>query len=183
MLYEWPNEWQMSLWTVAMVFEKTFDCVYHHCFWEALRDQCVPAPYIFLPQKFYSEEAATLRAHFNIRGFSIERGVEQGDPLSSYLYNALLEHVLRKLMSVWAWKGLWYQFGTCHNDVSYQLALCRRRRPACTQLQTTEALPSRPQTNSFKFGLGNANIFTVVSRRQGRTSTLALHGLVPKTCC
>ena len=106
MLFEQSNEWQMNLWTAAVDFKKAFDCVYHHCLWEALRDQGVPAPYITLLQKFYNEQTATVRTDVNSRAFSIERGVKQGDPLSSYLFNALLEHVFRKLKPAWTRKGL-----------------------------------------------------------------------------
>ncbi len=70
----------------------------------------VPEPYITLLQHFCKNQRATVKTDVRSRQFNIERGVKQGDPLSSYLFNALLEHIFRNIKPTWTRKGFGIQF-------------------------------------------------------------------------
>ena len=57
--------------------------------------------YVHLPQSFYHDQKAIIRAEFTSRPFKLRRGTKQGDPLSSLLFNALLQHALEPLIPDW----------------------------------------------------------------------------------
>eukprot|EP00959_Pyramimonas_sp_CCMP1952_P416582 8727592-Pyramimonas_sp.AAC.1 len=96
MLHESSHEWQLPFWAAAIDFKKAFDCIDHDRMWDAQRQQHVPPAYITFLQHLYSTQAGTVRTDTNSRAFNIEQGVKQGDPLISFLFNAVVEHVLRQ---------------------------------------------------------------------------------------
>ena len=49
----------------------------------------------------YSNQAATVKTDKLSKHFHIQRGVKQGDPLSSLLFNALLEDIFETLKQRW----------------------------------------------------------------------------------
>ena len=62
----------------------------------------------------YNQQTAAVRTDRLSRSFVIERGTKQGDPLSSLLFNALLEDVVRNVQRHWQSTKLGIPFG--HND-------------------------------------------------------------------
>ena len=64
------------------------------------------------------DETAKVRTDRMSRVFDISRGTKQGDPLSSLLFNALLEKVLTKVKSAFAEKkyGVQMGFGSLENS-------------------------------------------------------------------
>eukprot|EP00973_Karenia_brevis_P038271 5276202-Karenia_brevis.AAC.1 len=62
----------------------------------ALFHQGVPATYIKVLQKLYSEQVGRIMMNVNSKDFSINRGTKQGDPLSPPLFNAVLEEVMTR---------------------------------------------------------------------------------------
>ena len=63
----------------------------------ALREQGVSEPYVALLRRLYSQQTAYVMTDTNSREFNIGRGVKQGDPLSSLLFNCILESCFRRL--------------------------------------------------------------------------------------
>eukprot|EP00959_Pyramimonas_sp_CCMP1952_P031117 652524-Pyramimonas_sp.AAC.1 len=90
MLHEKSFAWQLPLWAAAIDFKKAFDCVDHDKLWKTLRQQHIPDNYIDFLQRLYDDQTATVRTDTNSRSFSLQRGVKQEDPLSSFLFDALL---------------------------------------------------------------------------------------------
>ena len=88
---EKAHEWQKTIWLAAIDFQKAFDTVEHASLWHALADQNVPAGYIRLLQKLHEGQKTQVRTDVESKSFDIGRGTKQGDPLSSLLFNALLE--------------------------------------------------------------------------------------------
>jgi exonuclease III len=101
LLYEKLNEQSLDLWIAAVDFEKAFDSVSHESIWEALQAQKVPGEYIEVLQRLYGGQTAQISADMLSRIFPLERGTKQGDPLSPALFNAVLEHVMRRLKCKW----------------------------------------------------------------------------------
>ena len=84
----------------------------HQHIWEALHSQGVQAEYITLLQDLYRDQTGRVKTDVTSKIFRIERGTKQGDPLSSLLFNALLEHIMRPIKSTWERK----KFGIKLND-------------------------------------------------------------------
>ena len=84
-----------------MDFKKAFDSVTHEAIWNAMVDQGVSTNYTTLLSKLYNNQTATVKTDCESRPFSIERGVKQGDPLSSLLFNCVSESLMRKLKDKW----------------------------------------------------------------------------------
>ena len=110
-LHEQAAEWQLNLWVAAIDFKKAFDSINHDKLWQALNEQHVPTAYITLLQSLYAQQNATVKTDQHSRRFNIERGVKQGDPLSSLLFNALLEHLFKRLKLHWTTDRFGMQLG------------------------------------------------------------------------
>ena len=82
-------------------FSKAFDSPFYDKIWSSLASQGVQTEIIALLDKIYKNCAAQIRLDLLGRHFKIKRGVRQGDPLSTNVFNAVLEQVFRKLN----WKG------------------------------------------------------------------------------
>ena len=96
MLQEKSEEFQMNTWAAALDFKKAFDSIDQQYLWSTLREQQVPKTYIDILQDLYRNQTARVKTDKISREFTIERGTKQGDPLSSLLFNAVLENVMRR---------------------------------------------------------------------------------------
>ena len=102
LIHERSHEWQLPLWVAAVDFKKAFDTIDHDRLWEALKRQKIPVSYIHLLQKLYDNQTAIVKTDKLSKRFTIQRGVKQGDPLSSLLFNALLEDIFQTLKLKWS---------------------------------------------------------------------------------
>ena len=114
LIHERSHEWQLPLWVSAVDFKKAFDTIDHKCLWQALARQNLPSNYIHLLQKLYDDLTAVVKTDKQSRRFSIERGVKQGDPLSSLLFNALLGDIFQQLKIQWCRRSYGIQLGHTH---------------------------------------------------------------------
>ena len=95
------DEWRVPLWVAAVDFKKAFDSVTHDALWKSLREQKVHEGYTKLVEKMYDEQIGVVRTECLSKEFRIEKGVKQGDPLSSLLFNSASENIMRKLKRDW----------------------------------------------------------------------------------
>ena len=172
LLQERSYEWQLPLWIATVDFKKAFDTVDHHRLWAALARQRVPAPYVDLIREIYTDHKAVVRTDRPSREFDIERGVKQGDPLSTLLFNAALEDVFRELKDSWAQKHYGIQLGHTPNTNLTNLRFADDvllTAPTLTQLSRMLADLAH---EAAKFGLqlhpDKTHILTNISRRRGR---------------
>ena len=94
MIYEKSEEFQLNSWVAALDFKKAFDSIDQNYLWAALKEQLVPCGYIQVLQNLYKDQHAQVKTERLSRTFAIHRGTKQGDPLSSMLFNALLEKMI-----------------------------------------------------------------------------------------
>ena len=101
-IQEKAAEWQMPLWTCFIDFEKAFDSIEHKAIWQALEKQCLNAGYIELFQRLYAHQHVKVALDSMLsRPFELARGTKQGDPLSTLLFNAVLEDAFRDVRQKW----------------------------------------------------------------------------------
>jgi len=102
LIQEIADEYQVPLWVATLDFKKAFDVINHESLWNALRQQGIQDGYINLLQQLYANQTGVVQTDVTSRRFSIQQGVKQGDPLSSLLFNALSESMMRTLKQKWA---------------------------------------------------------------------------------
>ena len=90
----WKNN--RPLWICAVDFKKAFDSVIFESIWTALRESKVEEGYIHLLEDLYTDQKGTVKFGVQSDEFNIERGTKQGDPVSTALFNAVLEVCMRR---------------------------------------------------------------------------------------
>ena len=86
------DEWNLPLWMVSFDLRKAFDKIKFRPLFAALRQQEVPEAYVQLLSALYENQRGCVNGSYL---FPIQRGVKQGDVLSSMLFNAGLESAFR----------------------------------------------------------------------------------------
>ena len=106
------------LWTCFIDYEKAFDSIEHDAIWAALAKQGISGGYIELLQRLYADQHGRVSVDSMIsRAFALGRGTKQGDPLSTLLFNAVVEDAFRDVRPKWLKKkfGLEMSLGIeCH---------------------------------------------------------------------
>ena len=81
------------MWTSTVDFTKAFDSISHKSIWEALKSCNIDHGYISLLRKIYRDQESNI--------FDIQKGSKQGDPLSSLLFNTVLQYSLKDEIQRW----------------------------------------------------------------------------------
>lgn len=103
-LIEKAREHNMTVYMMFIDFRKAFDSIYHDYIWQALADHGVPQKIIVILHNLYSKAKAQIKMEKTGKEFETGRGVKQGDPLSSNIFNCVLEQAFRKVN--WEKKGI-----------------------------------------------------------------------------
>ena len=88
------HEWGIKTWTATMDFMKAFDSITHKSIWNALKSCGIEHDYISLLKKLYRDQKATVLSDEESDMFEIKKGSKQSDPLSSLLFNTVLQKTL-----------------------------------------------------------------------------------------
>ena len=83
------------MWTATVDFTKAFDSVTHKSIWKALKACDIKHDYISLLKKIYRDQKASVQTDEESNIFEIRKGTKQGDPLSSLLFNTVLQYSLK----------------------------------------------------------------------------------------
>ena len=97
---EWIDQkchaWRIKMWAATIDFMKAFDCITHKSIWDALKSFGVEHDYIHFLKKFYRDQKATVLTDEESDMFEIKKGTKHCDPLSSSLFNTVLQKALEE---------------------------------------------------------------------------------------
>ena len=95
------REWGVPLYISTIDCTKAFDSIKHSALWKSLKFYGVKPAYVRLLQRLYSQQEGTVLTDKESDVFSIKRGTKQGDPLSSLLFNTVLQYSLEEDPKRW----------------------------------------------------------------------------------
>ena len=92
---------------------KAFDSINHNSVWDAHKSCGIEHEYINLLRTLYKNQKATAMRDKESDMFEITEGTKQGDPLSSLLFNIVLQVALKDDLRRWQMKN---GMGICLGD-------------------------------------------------------------------
>ena len=95
------QEWGIKMWTATVDFMKAVDSISHNSIWKALLSCNVDLGYVCLLKKIYKDQKASVQTDEESEIFDIQKGSKQGDPLSSLLFNTVLQYALKNVVLKW----------------------------------------------------------------------------------
>ena len=95
------REWGVPLYISTIDFTKAFDSIKHSALWRSLRFYGVKPAYVRLLQRLFSQQEGTVLTDKESSVFSIKKGTKQGDPLSSLLFNTVLQYSSEEDLKRW----------------------------------------------------------------------------------
>ena len=95
------REWGVPLYISTIDFTKAFDRIKHSAIWSSLLFYGNKPAYVRLLQRLYSQQEGTVLTDKESDAFPINRGTKQGDPLSSLLFNTVLQYSLEDDLKKW----------------------------------------------------------------------------------
>lgn len=111
MIHEKSEEFQLNSWVAALDFKKDFDTIDQQQLWNPLTEQHAPYGYILVLKRLDDGQRAQVETDKLSKHFAISRGTKQEDPLSSPLFNAVREKVMRAAKSGFEKKKYGIQMG------------------------------------------------------------------------
>ena len=98
---EKASEFRVEVWMAVVDFMKAFDSIEHDAIWTALGRQGVEPGYIRVLENLYRNQLGQVVTNLPSKKFSISRGTKQGDPLSTLIFNAVVEDIFRDVRQKW----------------------------------------------------------------------------------
>ena len=101
------NDWtkmpwvEVKMWVATIDFMKAFDSITHNSIWDALKSCGIEHEYINLLKRRYKNQKATVMTDEESDMFEIQKWTKQGDPLSSLLFNTVLQMALKDDLPHW----------------------------------------------------------------------------------
>ena len=95
------HQWRIKMWTATIDFTKAFISITQKSVWEALESCGIDHDYISLLKKIYRDQTASVQTDEESNMFEIRKGTKQGDPLSSLLFNMVLQNSLKDDIQRW----------------------------------------------------------------------------------
>ena len=95
------------MWTATVDFTKAFGSITHTLIWKALKSCGINHEYIRLSKKIYKDQKASVQTDVESNMFETKKGTKQGDPLSSLLFNTILQNSLKDVTQRWQKKKEW----------------------------------------------------------------------------
>ena len=95
------REWGVPLYISTIDFTKAFDRIKHSAIWSSLQYYGIKPAYVRPLQRLYSQQEGTVLTDKESDAFPIKRATKQGEPLSSLLFNKVLQYSLEGDLKKW----------------------------------------------------------------------------------
>ena len=95
------SEWCVPLYIMTVDFKKAFDRIKHKALWKSLVHCRIKPAYVELLTRLCSQQEGTVFTDKESDVFPIKRGTKQGDPMSSLLFNTVLQFSLEEDLKKW----------------------------------------------------------------------------------
>ena len=89
------NEWGIKMWTATVDFTRAFDSITHISIWKLIKSCGIKHDYISFLKKIYRDQKASVQTDVESNMFETKKGTKHGDPLSSLLFNTVLQYSLK----------------------------------------------------------------------------------------
>lgn len=96
-LIEKAKEYNRIVYLAFIDYKKAFDTINHEFMMKSLRNQGIEEGYVRIIKEMYKRGKARVITDKRGECFKVERGIKQGDPLSSLIFIAALEEIFKKL--------------------------------------------------------------------------------------
>ena len=97
----WSNVVVSGVYISTIDFTKALDGIKHSALWNSLQFYGVKPAYVKLLRRLYIHQEGTVLTDKESDVFPIKRGTKQGDPLSSLLFNTVLQFSLENDLKRW----------------------------------------------------------------------------------
>ena len=91
----------IKMWVATVDVMKAFDSISHQSLWTTLEKCGVESQYISLLRRLCADQKGTVLTDKESDTFELKRGTKQGDPLSSLLFNTVLQMTLKDDVTRW----------------------------------------------------------------------------------
>ena len=117
-ILEQSAEWQTPLYIGFIDFKKAFDSVRRDKLWNILRHYGIPDNFVDIIQELYDGSTSCVVDNGRTSDwFPVETGVKQGCVMSGFLFNIIIDWVMRNTTN--ARRGLRWKFTTVLEDLDY----------------------------------------------------------------
>ena len=103
-LVEKAKEYKINVYVMFVDYRNAFDSIKHKRIWEGLTKQGVPRKILRILKEMYGKAKAYVKMDKKGPKFEIANGIKQGDPMSSNIFNCVLEEIFRVMD--WSNKGI-----------------------------------------------------------------------------
>ena len=125
MLEQRCREWRIPLYISTIDFTKTFHRIRHQSLWTSLADFGIETQCIDLLKMLFTDQKWTVMTDKESDQFEIKRGTKQGDPLSSLLFNTVLQYALEGDLIRWQEENEGIRLGDQRKRLPHQFAIRR----------------------------------------------------------
>ena len=97
----------VDMWIATIDFMKAFDSINHNSTWKAHNSCGIEQEYLSFLTRLYKDQKATVMTDKESDMFEIKRWTKQSDPLSSSLFNVVLQVTFKDDLPRWQEKKDW----------------------------------------------------------------------------
>ena len=165
------REWGVPLYISTIDFTKAFDRIKHSALWSSLQFYGVKPAYVRLLQRLYSQQEGTVLTDKESDAFPIKRGTKQRDPLSSLLFNTVLQYSLEDDLKRWHEKRKGIRLSDKSEDCLTNLRFADDVLLFSTSLEKLREMLYEFKASTEAVGLGIHPDKTKILTNQDRTKT------------